>query len=168
MDTNETVKCDGSNSLTSTIQFWCVSILETLVHMTQKRQANISVDLSARLCSILASVSFWPLLIVESVLSQHMLFTHDLLVKQDKLKCELDCFNWKTVVFLRVFTSNKRKQLQSTFLRKKNRIVYGDYLGDVLFIVRAGSDIIKADFMHIKRTTFPTKMKTGILLEELK
>ena len=43
-----------------------------------------------------------------------------------------------------------------------------DYLRDVLFIVRAGSDIIKADFMHIKRTTFPTKMKTGILLEELK
>ena len=41
-------------------------------------------------------------------------------------------------------------------------------LRDVLFIVRAGSDIIKADFMHIKRTTFPTKMKTGILLEELK
>ena len=41
-------------------------------------------------------------------------------------------------------------------------------LRDVLFIVREGSDIIKADFMHIKRTTFPTKMKTGILLEELK
>ena len=41
-------------------------------------------------------------------------------------------------------------------------------LRDVLFIVRAGSDIIKADFMHIKRTTFSTKMKTGILLEELK
>ena len=41
-------------------------------------------------------------------------------------------------------------------------------LRDVLFIVRAESDIIKADFMHIKRTTFPTKMKTGILLEELK
>ena len=41
-------------------------------------------------------------------------------------------------------------------------------LRDILFIVRAGSDIIKADFMHIKRTTFPTKMKTGILLEELK
>ena len=42
------------------------------------------------------------------------------------------------------------------------------YLRDALFIVRAGGDIIKADFMHIKRTTFPTKMKTGILLEELK
>ena len=41
-------------------------------------------------------------------------------------------------------------------------------LRDVLFIVRAGSDIIKADFMHIKRTTFPTKMKTGMLLGELK
>ena len=42
------------------------------------------------------------------------------------------------------------------------------FLRDVLFIVRAGSDIIKADFMYIKRITFPTKMKTGMLLEELK
>ena len=33
---------------------------------------------------ILASVSFWPFLIIESVarVSQHVLFTHDLLVKQ--------------------------------------------------------------------------------------
>ena len=33
---------------------------------------------------ILASVSFWPLLIIEYVarVSQHMLFTHDLLVEQ--------------------------------------------------------------------------------------
>ena len=33
---------------------------------------------------ILASVSFWPLLIVESVtrVSQHVLITHDVLVKQ--------------------------------------------------------------------------------------
>ena len=38
----------------------------------------------------------------------------------------------------------------------------------VLFIVRVGNDIVKADFMHTKRTTFPTKMKIGIHLEELK
>ena len=33
---------------------------------------------------ILASVSFWPLLIIESVarVSQHVLFTHELLVKR--------------------------------------------------------------------------------------
>ena len=33
---------------------------------------------------ILASVSFWPLLIIKSVVrvSQHVLFTHDLLIKQ--------------------------------------------------------------------------------------
>ena len=43
-----------------------------------------------------------------------------------------------------------------------------EVLRDALFIVRAGSDIIKTDFMDIKRTTFPTKMKTGMLLEELK
>ena len=41
-------------------------------------------------------------------------------------------------------------------------------LRGVLFIVRAGNDIIKEDLMHTKRTTFPTKMKTGIQLEELK
>ena len=41
-------------------------------------------------------------------------------------------------------------------------------LRDILFIVRAGNDIIKADFMHTIRTTFPTKTKIGIHLEELK
>ena len=41
-------------------------------------------------------------------------------------------------------------------------------LKGVLFIVRAGSDIIEADFMHTKRTNFPTKMKIGKRLEELK
>ena len=41
-------------------------------------------------------------------------------------------------------------------------------LRGVLFIVRAGSDIIKTDFMHTKRTNFLTKMKIGIHLEELK
>ena len=39
-------------------------------------------------------------------------------------------------------------------------------LRGVLFIVRAGNDKIKADFMHTKRTTYPIKMKTGIHLEE--
>ena len=43
-----------------------------------------------------------------------------------------------------------------------------EVLRGVLFIVRAGSDIIKTDFMHTKRTNFPTEMKTGIHLEELK
>ena len=38
----------------------------------------------------------------------------------------------------------------------------------ILFVVRAGSDIIKADFMHTKRTTFSTEMKSGIHLEESK
>ena len=39
-------------------------------------------------------------------------------------------------------------------------------LRDVLFIVRAGNNIIKADFMYVKRTTFPAKIKIGIHLEE--
>ena len=41
-------------------------------------------------------------------------------------------------------------------------------LRDVLFIVRAANNIIKADFMHTKITTLPTKMKIGIHQEELK
>ena len=35
-------------------------------------------------------------------------------------------------------------------------------------IFRTGNDIIKADFMHAKRTTFSIGMKIGIRLEELK
>ena len=41
-------------------------------------------------------------------------------------------------------------------------------LRGVLFIVRAGGDIIKVKFMHTKRTNCLTKMKIGIHLEELK
>ena len=41
-------------------------------------------------------------------------------------------------------------------------------LRGVLFIVRAGGDIIKAEFMHTKKTNCLTKMKIGIHLEELK
>ena len=37
-----------------------------------------------------------------------------------------------------------------------------------LFIVRAGNDIIKADFMHSKRSNVLTETKIGIHLEELK
>ena len=36
----------------------------------------------------------------------------------------------------------------------------------VLFIVRTGGDIIKAEFMHTKRTNCLTEMKIGIHLEE--
>ena len=35
-------------------------------------------------------------------------------------------------------------------------------------MVRAGNDMIKADFMRTKRTNFLAKMKIGIHLEELK
>ena len=37
-----------------------------------------------------------------------------------------------------------------------------------LFIAQAGNDIIKADRMHTKRIAFPTKMKIGMHLGELK
>ena len=41
-------------------------------------------------------------------------------------------------------------------------------LRGVLFIVRAGGDINKAEFMHTKRTNCLTKMKIGIHLVKLK
>ena len=40
-------------------------------------------------------------------------------------------------------------------------------LRGVLFIVRAGGDIIKAEFMHTKRTNCLTKMKIGIHLNPI-
>ena len=67
----------------------------------------------------------------------------------------------------RVFSKYKQKLPFDTHFDPPEKL-RRKCLRDVLFIVRAGSDIITADFMHIKRTTFPTKMKTGILLEELK
>ena len=47
-------------------------------------------------------------------------------------------------------------------------LLLANILRGVLFVVRAGNDIIKADFMHTKGTTFPTEMKISIRLEELK
>ena len=41
-----------------------------------------------------------------------------------------------------------------------------DRLRGVLYIVQAGNDIIKEDFVHTKRTIFPTEMKIGIYFEE--
>ena len=41
-------------------------------------------------------------------------------------------------------------------------------LRGILFIVRVGNEINKADLMHTKRTTFPTEKKIGIHLEEQK
>ena len=43
-----------------------------------------------------------------------------------------------------------------------------EVLRGILLIVWAGNDIIKADFMPSKRTTFPTEMKIGMHIEELK
>ena len=56
--------------------------------------------------SMLASVSFWPLLIIESVarVSQHVLSRTICSLSRYNVKGELDCFNCKTGVFLRLFT----------------------------------------------------------------
>ena len=48
------------------------------------------------------------------------------------------------------------------------KIFQFNILRGVLFSVRAGNDIIKADFMHTKRTNCLTKMRIGIHFEELK
>ena len=48
--TSETVRyVRSSQLLTSTIQSLCISILETLLHVTLKRRAEISADIFARL-----------------------------------------------------------------------------------------------------------------------
>ena len=49
-----------------------------------------------------------------------------------------------------------------------NKQLFVSIFRGVLFIVRAGNDIIKADFVHTKRITLNTEMKIGIHLEELK
>ena len=85
---------------------------------------------------ILASVSFWPLVIIESVarVSQHMLLTHDLHVKQVyNVKGELDCLNCKTGVFLSLFTSmfTKESNYNPRFCEKTTRLwgIFNIYKG---------------------------------------
>ena len=63
-------------------------------------------------------------------------------------------------------SENLQQSLLSVMAELIVGVVYS--LRGVLFIVRAGNDIVKADFMHTRRTTFPTKMKIGIYREELK
>ena len=62
--------------------------------------------------SYTSSLSFWPLLIIESVacVSQHMLFIHDCALSKYNAKCKLDCFNFKMGFFIRLFTSMFRKE----------------------------------------------------------
>ena len=56
------------------------SVLDYHVGLRWSETKNLKI----LIVGILASVSFWPLLIIESVarVSQHVLFTHDLIVKQ--------------------------------------------------------------------------------------
>ena len=75
---------------------------------------------------ILASVSFWPLLIIESVACFSRMTC---LLNGYNVKGESDCFNCKTgggggsqIVHFNVY---KRKELQSTFLRKKSARLWG-------------------------------------------
>ena len=80
---------------------------------------------------ILASVSFWPLFIIESVarVSQHMLSHTTCSLNRYNVKGELDCFNCKTGFF----SDYLRQCLQKTAITihvfaKENQLVYGEYL----------------------------------------
>ena len=53
-------------------------------------------------------------------------------------------------------------------LFQRGSIKTAKVLRGALFIVRARNNIIKADFVHNKKTTFPTKTKIGIHLDELR
>ena len=59
-------------------------IMFRLVSLTSAKKMSCLFVIRFQSYSILASVSFWPLLIIESVarVFQHVLFTHELLVKQ--------------------------------------------------------------------------------------
>ena len=78
---------------------------------------------------ILASVSFWPLLIIGSMacVSQHVLFMHSCLLSRYNIKGELDCFNCYAGVFPQIihFHVYKRMQLQSTFCETKPPRLWG-------------------------------------------
>ena len=62
-------------------------------------------------------------------------------------------------------SENLQQSLSSVTAELTVGAVYS--LRGILFIVRAGNDIVKADLMHTKRTTFPTETRIGIHLEEL-
>ena len=72
---------------------------------------------------------------------------------------------------MHIFRADNYTQLLSSLMSiiyKHNQKTCRDNLRGVLFIVRPGGDIIKAEFMHTKRTNCLTEMKIGIHLEELK
>ena len=60
----------------------------------------------------------------------------------------------------------KLLQLRASSLKRSPKI--SKYLREVLFVVRAGSDIIKPDSTQNKRSTFSTKAKIGIKVESFK
>ena len=81
------------------------------------------------------SVSFWPLLIIKSAASPRHVCPNTCFsrtacsLSKCNVKCELDCFNCKTGVFLRLFTSMFTKQLQSTFFSTRLWVIFNSYKG---------------------------------------
>ena len=99
-------------------------------HRDGGQKANRSFAFSI----ILASVSFWPLLIIEPVarLSQHVLSRTNCSLSRYNAKGKLNCFNCKTGVFLRLFTPTftKESNYNPRFFGK-NQLLYGEYLTSI-------------------------------------
>ena len=79
--------------------------------------------------AILTSVFFWPLFIIESVarVSQHVLSRTTCSLNRYNVKGELDCFNYKTGVFVRLFTSmfTRESNYNPCFCEKKSTRLWG-------------------------------------------
>ena len=85
---------------------------------------------------ILASVSFWPLLIIESVETRafHALLCPNTCFSRTtcslsryNVKIELDCFNCKTGVFSDYSLQCSQNKTITIQVLQKNRLVYGEY-----------------------------------------
>ena len=88
--------------------------------------------------SRLASVSFCPLLIVESMarVSQHVLFLHDLLIKHVKRLRPINCFDCKTGVFsdYSFHCLQKKATTIYVFAKKSTRLwgIFSNYKGKLI------------------------------------
>ena len=135
--------------------------------MTKPSSANlpINIDTDASSAEILAALQILLFLVtvkLPSYTSADLLDFHSPLVPQIlAIHLTSSLFqNLSKCNSIQIQSINRSLVFRGSILKKSLR--------GVLFIVRAGSDIIKTDFMHTKRTNFPTKMKIGIHLEELK
>ena len=98
--------------------------------------------------SILASVSFWPLLIIDSVCPSTCFSRTNCSLSRYNAKGKLDCFNCKTGVFLRLFILMKAITIHVVcfffcfvffFGGGGNQLLYMEYLTTIKKIKRSQS-----------------------------